>query len=157
MLGAGKTLSLTYLAIRNYAKGRKIYSNYKLKGIPFTPVTTLEQIENMKGGFFAGDEFWSWIDCRCSGAKKNKLISSILLKSRKRDVHIAYTLQGFHQIDKRVRTITDFVAIPMLSPNEKFCRLAIYNQAKQLIKMYKFKTAPVFKFYDTKEEVASLD
>jgi hypothetical protein len=58
-LGAGKTLGLTYMVLRNYHKGRKIYANYALKSIPYTPVTNPEQIETMNDGFFAGDENFS--------------------------------------------------------------------------------------------------
>jgi hypothetical protein len=54
-LGAGKTLALTYLAWTNwYKKGRKIYSNYNLYGIPFTKVKSMPDLENMQKGFFAG-------------------------------------------------------------------------------------------------------
>lgn len=155
-LGAGKTLALTYLAWRNYNKGQTIYSNYHLS-FPFKMIDSPEKIEEMREGFFAADELWSWVDSRMSGAKKNKVISSILLKSRKRGINIGYTAQHLSQIDKRVRNITDFIATPQLSPNETMCRLTIYHATSgQIIKMYKFKTAPIFKMYSTEEEVKDL-
>lgn len=54
-LGAGKTLSLVYLALRNYQKGRKIYSNFDMV-IPHERVRTPEDVLNMKDGFLAADE-----------------------------------------------------------------------------------------------------
>jgi len=156
-LGAGKTLSLTYLAYRNFMKGRKIYSNYKLS-FPYTKVTSIEQLEDMKSGFFAGDELWLWIDARASTSKKNKVVSSILLKSRKRDIHFSYTTQSFSQVDKRVRNITDFIAVPMLSPRENWCRLLIMtNPSHSIVKTIKFRTENVFKMYDTTEEIEPID
>jgi len=81
-----------------------------------------------------------------------------LLKSRKRDVHIAYTTQSFKQIDKRIRNITDFIAVPMMSPAEDWCKLIVMtNPMFSLVKMYKFRTAKYFPLYDTTEEVKHLD
>jgi len=318
-LGAGKTLALTYLAWRNYNKGQTIYANYHL-GFPFKLIDSPEKIEEMREGFFAGDELWNWCDCvsddtkimthndainvsdcinanpvqsvcfdtmkiensnishvlkrlpeknekiillktstkslkasknhrlfkfdglqlresllkdlkagdyiltadavnpaikkeygkfseidymrkimnssmllekitsireirpkgylydlsvpshenyiangivvhnsRVSGSKKNKLISAILLKSRKRGINIGYTAQHLSQVDKRMRNITDFIAVPQLTPQETWCRLRVYHAISgQLIKMYKFETAPIFKMYKTEEEVKDL-
>jgi hypothetical protein len=50
-------------------------------------------------------------DSRASGSKKNKFITPILAKSRKRGIQIAYTVQYFKQIDIRIRTVTDFICI----------------------------------------------
>jgi len=156
-LGSGKTLSLTFMAYRNYVKGKKIYANYHL-GFPSTLVTDVEQINDMHEGFFAGDELWLWLDSRVSGSRKNRFISAILIKSRKRDVQIAFTAQGLHQIDKRIRTILDFVAVPMLDKNETICKLPIYTYPYgTLVKIYKFPTAPFFKLYDTKEEINPIE
>lgn len=63
-LGSGKTLTLTYLAWKNfYKKGRDVYSNYNLYDIPHTKVQSLNDLEKMRDGFFAGDELWLWLDC----------------------------------------------------------------------------------------------
>jgi len=156
-LGAGKTLSLTYFAYLNYLKGIKIYSNYHLN-FPYEPVRTLEDIEDMREGFFAGDELWLWMDSRASQNKKNRVISAILLKSRKRNIQIAYTTQSFGQIDLRVRRITDFIAVPMLSPKENWCRVLIMsNPSMTKVRWLKFKTEEIFPLYDTAEEIEPLE
>jgi hypothetical protein len=157
-LGSGKTASLTYLAWRNHNKGVKIYSNYNLKGIPYKPVNTVEDIISMKKGFFAGDELWIWLDSRASMKRKNMLIGNILLTSRKKDVQIAFTTQTFGQIDLRIRRITDFIAVPQMNANDTMCRLLILsNPSFQPLRTYKFKTKPIFDLYDTREIIRSLD
>jgi len=126
--------------------------------MPYIPVTSPEQIESMQDGFFAGDELWTWADARVSGSKKNKFITPILAKSRKRGIHIGYTVQAFRQIDVRIRNITDFICMAKLNESESLCRLFVYTQpSMQLQRVFKFRTAPVFDLYDTKEEVSSLN
>jgi hypothetical protein len=155
-LGCGKTLALTYLAWRNSNKGQAIYANYHLN-FDFTMIDSPEKIEDMREGFFAGDELWSWCDSRVSGSNKNKVISAILLKSRKRGINIGYTAQHLSQVDKRMRNITDFIALPQLTPNETECRLRIHHAVSgQMIRMYRFKTAPIFQMYSTNEEIKDL-
>jgi len=152
-LGAGKTLSLTYFAYLNHLKGVKVYSNYHLS-FPHEKILSIEDIEGMREGFFAGDELWLWMDSRASHSKKNRAISSILLKSRKRGIQIAYTTQSFGQIDLRIRRITDFIAVPMLSPKEDWCRVLILsNPSMTKVRWLKFRTGEIFPLYDTEEEI----
>jgi hypothetical protein len=161
-LGCGKTLALTFLAWHNYQnKGKKIFSNYKFKTIPFEYVSEAEDINNMHSGFFAGDELWLWLDSRSSHSKKNKFISSILIKSRKRNLEIVYTTQSFFQIDVRVRNITDFIITPVLSKSERTCKLLWYTKESFMmnkpVKIIKFKTKDFFDMYDTTEEIEPID
>jgi len=157
-LGSGKTLSLTYLAWRNWKlKGRKIYSNYWLT-FPHKRIQKISDLEEMENGFFAGDELWLWIDSRIAVSKRNRVVSTILLQSRKKDVHFAYTTQSFSQVDSRIRRCTDFIAVPMLTPREDWCRLVIMTYpAMERVKIYKFPTAPVFNMYNTREVVKQID
>ncbi len=61
-LGTGKTLSLAYLSWLNWhRKGRRVYSNMTLYGFPFTKVNTIEGLDQIREGFFAGDELWLWV------------------------------------------------------------------------------------------------
>jgi len=116
-LGKGKTLALAYMCWNNYfIKKRKVYSNFRLYGIPHTLVRTLEGLmriipmkasekEIMEGKeiFFAGDELWRWVGSRMIGKGSKKLketIDRILLASRKAFVTIVYTVQTPKQIDK---------------------------------------------------------
>lgn len=162
-LGSGKTLALTYLAWSNYMKKQKnIFSNYKLFGIKYQEVTHIGQIDAMREGFFAGDELWLWLDSRTSRSQKNKVVADILLKSRKRDLTIAYTSQNVHQMDRRIRDVTDFVAYPMMSPDNSFCRLEIFRGCRPSFSnrvkppLY-FLCERVFPLYNTNEEIKPVD
>jgi hypothetical protein len=69
-IGAGKTLALTYLAWRNYLKGKQIFTNYNLTFPEIVDdikrnvrannpsnihrITRITAIEEMRDGFFAG-------------------------------------------------------------------------------------------------------
>lgn len=174
-LGCGKTLTLTYLAIRNYFKNnQQLYANYNIdlkaylntvgihqkQKLPINFVNSIEDLENMNSGFFAADELWLWLDSRMSKDKKNKAISGILIKSRKRNIQIGYTTQSFRQIDVRVRNITDFIVEPVLSRNESHCKVFWYTQPSYMmrkpIKIMRFETFPIFEAYKTTEEIEAL-
>lgn len=91
-------------------------------------------------------------------SKRNRVVSGILLKSRKRGIDIAYTTQSFHQVDRRIRSITDFLAVPFLNVNESICRIQVYTYpAISPVRQFKFPTAPIFELYNTSEEVEPLE
>lgn len=155
-LGSGKTLSLTYMALRNYYKNKTIYSNYKLN-FPYKPISNVDDIVGMKNGFLCADELWTWVDSRVSGSKKNKFITMVLAKSRKRGIDIGYTAQYFKSIDVRIRSVTDFIALPKLNDKETICTLPVYsNPSFKLQKIFKFRAGQIFKLYDTNEEIEEL-
>lgn len=159
--GSGKTLGLTYLAWKNwFSKKKAIYSNYHLYQIPYILIDTLEKLDKMKDGFFVADEFWLWVDSRCSKDKRNKVITDILLKSRKRGLTYCFTAQMLEQLDKRLRKVMDFSAYPIMNPNETICKIMIFrsgypNPACYMKTMY-FRTGLVFSLYNTNEEVAQI-
>lgn len=162
-LGAGKTLTLTFLAWHNwFNKRRRIFSNYNLYGFPFTKVNSIPSLEEMSNGFFAGDELWLWLNSWESRTKKSSIVSSILLKSRKRDVVICFTTQGIGQVVKRVRDIVDFVAYPIMSPDNRACKVIIMRGGSSRPSpinqppLY-FNTESVYAMYDTREEILPID
>lgn len=160
-LGAGKTLTMTYLVWRHwYYKKRKIYSNYTLYGIPFTLVNSLQDFEKISDGVFAGDELWSWADSRLSQKSRNRFISTILLKSRKRGLTVLYTTQSFDQIDKRIRKVTDFVAYPIINRTGEICKTLLFKGSKptpnNLLQTLYFKTKPIFSLYNSNEEIGEF-
>jgi len=159
-LGSGKTLALTYLAyINNVKKNKTIYSNYNLYGIPHYIVDNLLKLEKMKVGVFVADEFWLWLD-RFSGATKSKLVSDILLKSRKRGLHYYFTSQTMNQIPPKVRKVIDYVAYPIMNPSETICKLLIFQGSNpsqsSILKTLYFYTRPIYRMYSSIEEVAPL-
>jgi hypothetical protein len=163
---SGKSLSLTYLAYRKYLKGMTVFANYHItfptfenfKAPDVRYVRKMEDVLNMREGFFAGDELWLNADSRMSATKKNRFVTSILAKSRKRNIHIGYTIQNFHQIDKRIRDVTDFIAFPQLNKDESICRLEVMTLPSMTpMQTYKFRTAPLFKMFNTSEEVEPFE
>ena len=199
-LGKGKTATASYMALNYYMKGHKIYSNYKIQ-IPVAPafgmgmctnpaemtfksvaemVTSYNDVERIHNGYAVFDELWSWLDSRMSSSHQNKFISGILLKSRKRGFNLIYTCQGLHQIEKRIRGITDYLIIPdkrivvngrnlkydqdILNPfPEKYFLDYSYidayvfsNVTETPLQKFSFKLSPVAKCYDTTEEIKDM-
>lgn len=158
-LGSGKTLSLAWLMQHNFYRGRQLYSNFHLKPpLRYTPIKSIEEIEDMREGVFGGDELWLWLDSRASRTKVNRAVAMILGKSRKRGIDIIYTTQSFKQIDIRIRNITDFIIEPKLSKNEIFCTMFWYSRwdLRSPFKIKRFYTPPIWDIYDTNEEIGLL-
>lgn len=162
-LGAGKTLALAYLGWNNwFKKGRRLFSNFSFYGFPHTKITAIPDLEKMQSGFFAGDELWTWLDSWEGKSEKQRLISNILLKSRKRDITIAYTTQTMQQITKRIRDITDFIAYPVISMDGTYCRMEIFrgpkvSPATRINPARYFNIEPVIAMYNTYEEIKPVE
>lgn len=163
-LGAGKTLSMSYLAWNNWKrKGRKLYSNYNLYGVPFTKVKSIPDLQKMSAGFFAADELWLWVDSWASKSQKSQIISSILLRSRKREITIAYTAQSMQQINNRIRNITDFVAYPSISTDNVYTKMLVFkgggniSMGSMVPPPIYFYNLPMYAFYNTQEEIAAVE
>jgi hypothetical protein len=155
-LGSGKTCTLTFLGTYFYKRGHNIFANYHLK-FKYTPINSLEDIDNVKQGIFLGDELWGWIDARASISEKNKQIAKILLRSRKRGVDIFYTAQHFKQMDVRVRRITDMLLFPELYPTGK-CVIKFFNVFGDRVRRpIAYNANKIFNLYDTTEEVKEIE
>jgi hypothetical protein len=125
-------------------------------------VNSIPDLEKMKSGFFTGDELWSWLDSWEGKSEKQRLISSILLKSRKRDVTIVYTAQHLQQINKRIRDITDFIAYPVISVDNSYCRMEIFRGPKpslgtRINPARYFNVEPVLAMFNTYEEIKPVN
>lgn len=103
------------------------------------------------------DELWLMADARTSRATKNRIVSNILAKSRKRSLTIAYTAQVISSIDNRIRTITDFLSYPIMSPEEAVVKAVIFRGSKanngSYMKTLYFQTKLFFEMYSTEEEI----
>ena len=153
-MGTGKTLTLTLLGYIFQQQGIDIYSNYPVN-FEHTPVRKPEEIKNIQYGVFLGDELWSWLDARTSATKKNRIISSILLKSRKRGYHIIHTAQFKSQPDKRLREHTDYFGITDYDKFNQTAHVEFYaylghdrtEPAPRL--SFNFNAKPIFQLYDS--------
>jgi len=176
-LGQGKTLGLAYMCWNNYYfKGRKIYANFNLYGMPFTPVKTIEKLfkmippetskEEIMSGvekFFGGDEMWRWVDSRSIGKgvkEKAMIVDNILASSRKSFVTIGYSTQIYDQVDKRIRGITDIICYPQMALDNSYCKILTFKGPKAsssgMLQPIYFLCEPIFAIYNTYEKVQPL-
>jgi len=165
---SGKTLSAVALTFRNwFAKGRKVYSNIPLYKIPYHFIESVEQLDMMRDGVVLADEMWTLINARRSLSKRNQLVASILLRSRKRELVYFFTTQVLNLIDRTVRTLLDFTAYPILKGGDPirnipytFCKLFIYKGSQAtpgaLFRTLYYKTWLVYEMYDTNYEVTDI-
>jgi hypothetical protein len=160
-LGSGKTLSLTFLTWKNWFYRKKpVYANYHLYKIPYTMVDSVEKLDLMKEGFFAADEFWLWVDALNTKEKKNRVVTNILLKSRKRGLTYCYTAQTLEQLNRRVRKVQDFTAYPILNTSESVCKCVVFRtgfpNSGTYMKTFYFKSDLFMSLYDHTEEVEPI-
>jgi len=141
-----------------YRKRQKLYSNYHLYKIPYIYIDSPEKLKYARGGFITLDEFWTFVDSRASSSAKNKLVSDIILKSRKRDLTVTFTSQMLDMLDKRIRKIMDFTAYCILNQEETIGKVLIfrggYPKEHMLLKQFMYRTPMVWKLYDTMEELS---
>lgn len=115
-IGSGKTLLLTYFSYLFSLDGYTIYSNYQLDKIPYQNINNVKdflKIDTPKN-FFALDEFWLTADARRSSSFMNLVGSRHILQSRKIKAHVCITTQTIIQLDKRIRSITEYVFEPKI-------------------------------------------
>lgn len=124
---SGKTLSMTYYALRYFKNGFKVYSNYNLnfrheklnKDVLINFVTGKVQFNK---AIFCIDEIYLLLDARSFGKKASKLISYLLLQTSKRNVHVFGSAQRFNTVEKRFRENTSFMCFcerVMKNPKDK--------------------------------------
>jgi len=159
---SGKTLTLTYLALKNWlVKGRIIYSNYHLYYVPYFEITTVRQLDIMVEGVFVADEFWVSVDARTSNKSRNRIVADIARRSRKRSLEYIYTSQTLDQIDKRIRKIQDFTGYPILNTDNTMCKVLVfrsgYPKAGKYLHTFYFRTPFIFEVFDTNEEILPFE
>jgi hypothetical protein len=157
-LGAGKTLSLTFFGFKNwFFRKHKIFSNYHLYKIPYYYIQAVKQFDFARDGVVLADEMWRIADSRLSLKSRNRFVSDILGRSRKRHLHYIFTTQIVEQLDKRIRKVMDFTAYPMLNLDKTICKVSFFRtgfpKESNFMKVSYFKTPVIFECYNTDEEV----
>jgi hypothetical protein len=104
---------------------------------------------------------WLWLSSWAGRSKEHELISSILLKSRKRNLTIAFTTQSFHQVNLRIRDVTDFIAYPLMSVDNSYTRLEIFrgpraSMGTRINPPIYFTNEKVYALFNTYEEVKPI-
>lgn len=117
-MGNHKTYSMTLALYMDALKGRDIYANYKLFGIPYQPVQNIQQLikamEDADKGLSVGlDELHAFFDAYDRPSKKDgtKDLKKMIRETRKRSVNLYYTAQSFFDIHLSVRRVTHKVYV----------------------------------------------
>ncbi len=158
----GKTLTLTFMTGRVAKTRTKIYANYYTVFNDYI-VKSLRQLEEMRKGFFAWDDAYRWAPSK----HRNKDVDLIMAMSGKREIDIMWTTTRTNQVDINVRENTEFIWFPFLVDNNRLCVARQYNyypergdsdeeRTGELLREIRFRTANVFKWYETREEIGEL-
>jgi len=115
-MGDGKTIFMVRALLKDYKRGRKIFSNFKLNNIVYTPLDINDFLNKDDADKFHNctigiDEITLFMDCRRSSRKENIAISTLLRQSRKRSLDIYYTAQNLDETDLRLVRYTSIFVI----------------------------------------------
>jgi hypothetical protein len=152
--GSGKTLSMVLEAYRYHEQGYTILSNL---GLSFPHQTydgkTIESYASdknpLKNAVILVDEAHVLLDSRSSQTKRNRIVSYFILQTRKRNVHLLYTTQSFHQVEKRLRDQSDYVIECSFDKLSERVMQRINDRATGRTIKGVFDAKPVYDLYDT--------
>ena len=117
-MGNLKSYTLTLMALLDHRAGRRIYSNYKLIGIPYEPITDMQHLNKLmdEEGYNISifmDEMQVYFDAYDRPSKKDgtKDFKNFVRQTRKRGVKLWMTAQSFSDINKSIRRVTHKVYV----------------------------------------------
>lgn len=133
-IGTGKTMTGVSLAMRDIKDGKRCFTNVRFKGLSKTienKVTYLNKeiikemfqkvkdgTLNMKNSVVLIQEMHNYMDSRLSASEKNRTLSYWILQSRhlgQESCDIIYDTQDLGQVDKRLRSNTDYILCPTIA------------------------------------------
>jgi hypothetical protein len=171
-LGDGKTIFMVRCAKIDYKNNRKIFSNFKLRGIEYTPLNIedfllTQNAEKFKNCSIFIDEITLFMDCRRSSRKENIAISTLLRQSRKRSIDIYYTCQNLDETDLRLIRYTSIFVIAQRcfeEINNKLKEIDNYRQyiivdtrqREENVKRMNMEISQYYPYYDTDEIIESI-
>lgn len=118
--GSGKTLAMTYYAVRAYLDGYTIYSNYHLN-FPYTPLRCIDDIQGAHDGLVLFDDLEAWLSSRNWKSKENTQVMQIILQGGKRRLTVLYSAKRPENIDVLLRDTTDYWIRCSLMMNQEVC------------------------------------
>jgi hypothetical protein len=111
--GSGKTALAAWMSYVGYQEGRKIFSNTLLR-FPFDWVSRrdlVERIAVLTNCVVLVSEIQVFMDSRRFASKGNIEASYLFTQTRKRNVDFLWDSQKLHQVDKRLRDLTDWLYV----------------------------------------------
>lgn len=152
---------------------RKIYANFGLNGIEYSPLKIedfldVDNAKKYKNASLFIDEIILFMDCRRSSRKENIALSMLLRQSRKRDIDIYYTCQNLDETDIRLVRYTSIFVIAQrcyedigdgnLRELKDYRQYVLIDtrQRKDNVTRLNMKITPYYKYYDTDEILESI-
>jgi len=165
--GSGKTLLLAVFGYKlGFNPNYEVYANFHIKGNVeyLTPRKLLDINPKDKRAVILLDEVYSWLDSRVSISKINRILSWVVLQSRKRNMDIIYSAQLGSSVDLRLRDMTDIVIYCECVGNpvkpKGFAYIVEWHKGIRFLRrkwFFSFKKASrFFGIYDTREIVKPL-
>lgn len=165
-MGSGKTLSMVRELVKYYKKGFTIYTNFYVsfphETIDFDKIFKMaEEQTPLNNVVIALDEIHILLDSRSGMGNKQKTVTFWLNQTRKQGVKLLFTTQHMHQIDKRLRSGTDFFVfcdgLKYLKDGKEYFIVRNYLTDGEDNREEYFIGNPFFKFYDTNEVVKFME
>lgn len=158
--GSGKTLFMTYLAHQYHKEGKKIYSNFTLKDIPYHAIT-FEKLASLPDELTDAvvflDEIQIGADAYEVFKRSNKMITVFATQLRKRHITLYYSTQVFKMVTKRLRLQTNYIITFDSNTIPGFVNGQIYQYNTETyqdyIKSIKMDLRGYFNSYDTDEVI----
>lgn len=152
---------MTFLATKYHKEGKKIYSNYHLKNIPYKSMTLKEMAElpdELTNAVVLMDELHVGADSYDFMKSSSKAFYMFATQLRKRKVNWYYTTQIFTQVAKRIRMQTDYLITMENTRKEHLFNVHVYDRRKveninDPINQFKFDGSDYFSEYDTDEVI----
>jgi len=157
-LGSGKTLFLTYLALKNHKK-IPVYANYRID-LPNCYLIEPSDLVSMQydKALILLDEAYTWLESRVSGSKLNRYVSYVIFQSRKRGLDFVLSAQLSITLDIRFRELCDlFVLANRHKQGFRYLLLTKSLRMKSFLLPYDYAEKKLFKIYDTYEIVKPFE
>lgn len=172
-MGDGKTIYMVRNALIDWLNQRKIYANFGLRGIDYSPLIVTDFLNTKTAAKYKNaslfiDEITLFMDCRRSSRKENVAISTLLRQSRKRSICIYYSAQSLDELDLRLLRYTSLFVIAervyradkngVMKEAEDYRQYTIIDtrQRKENTTHILLKITPYYKYYDTDEIIESI-
>lgn len=156
--GSGKTLGMTERLSKYSRKGHTILTNYSpvFSDGEIEPEDIMGMSDGLQDCAMGIDEMHVWLDSRLSGTKRNVICSYFITQTRKRGIHLFYTSQVVHQVEKRVRDNTDtMVFAKQLAPHVFYYQVYDWLTGRRVAR-YILNGKRYYGLYDTRQAITQF-
>ena len=172
-LGSGKTCMLTRYGVKSSIH-KKLMSNYHFKNVPYEKFDMVDLYLNhpdLSNIVICADELYTFMDCRTSMSKRNRLESYFILQTRKKNVDLYFTSQYSELVETRlIRFVSIWIKMQNIMlksrntgllykhPYKFIATIHDYRNKDSInVSSYVFDGRPWFNEYDTNEVIYPPD